>query len=80
MEESFNLLRYIKLKAKNMNDTKAKKDNRSLSVDNVSSNATRTIQTQQGFSQHKFTLPENDAVILMLLLKRNGIWFADVTK
>ena len=79
MEESFNLLRYIKLKAENMSETKTEKDNRLLSIDNVSSSATRTIRTQQGFSQHELTLPEDDAVIYMLLLKRNGIWFADVT-
>lgn len=46
----------------------------------VSGSATRTIRTQQGLSQHELTLPEDDAVIYMLLLKRNGIWFADVTK
>lgn len=53
---------------------------KNCSMPAVSGSATRTIRTQQGFSQHELTLPEDDAVIYMLLLKRNGIWFADVTK
>ena len=57
-----------------------KKDDKALHIGIVSGSATRTIRTQQGFSQHELTLPEDDAVIYMLLLKRNGIWFADVTK
>lgn len=64
-----------------MDNTKTKKkDANVLYIDGVSGSATRTIRTQQGFSQHELTLPEDDAVIYMLLLKRNGIWFADVTK
>ena len=63
-----------------MSHTKTKKDNNPLHIGNVSGSATRTIRTQQGFSQHELTLPEDDAVIYTALLKRNGIWFADVTK
>lgn len=64
-----------------MDNTKTKKkDDKALHIGVVSGSATRTIRTQQGFSQHELTLPEDDAVIYMLLLKRNGIWFADVTK
>lgn len=37
------------------------------------------IMTQQGFSQHILELPKDDAVLYMQLLKRNGIWHADVT-
>jgi len=39
-----------------------------------------TIRIQQGLSQQDLILPEDDANILMELLKRNNIWFADVTK
>ena len=46
----------------------------------VSSSATRTIRMQQGLTQFEYTLPEDDAVMFMLILKRNKIWFADVTR
>ena len=51
-----------------------------LTIADVSSSVTRTIRTQQGFSQHELTLPEDDAIMYMLILKRNKIWFADVTR
>ena len=38
------------------------------------------ITTQQGFSQHTLWLSLEDARIYVDLLKRNKIWFADVTK
>lgn len=40
----------------------------------------RTIRMQQGLTQFEYTLPEDDAVMFMLILKRNKIWFADVTR
>jgi len=52
---------------------------KALNIADVSSSATRTIRTQQGLSQHELTLPEDDAIMYMLILKRNKIWFADVT-
>ena len=44
------------------------------------SSAIRTIRMQQGLTQFEYTLPEDDAVMFMLILKRNKIWFADVTR
>ena len=55
-------------------------ENSALNIADVSSSATRTIRTQQGLSQHELTLPEDDAIMYMLILKRNKIWFADVTR
>ena len=49
-------------------------------IADVSSSATRTIRMQQGLTQFEYTLPEDDAVMFMLILKRNKIWFADVTR
>ena len=57
-----------------------KKDEKALHIGVVSGSSTRTIRTQQGFSQHELTLPEDDAIMYMLILKRNKIWFADVTR
>ena len=54
--------------------------NSALHKTDVSSSATRTIRMQQGLTQFEYTLPEDDAVMFMLILKRNKIWFADVTR
>lgn len=51
-----------------------------MNIANISSNATRIIRMQQGLTQFEYTLPEDDAVMFMLILKRNKIWFADVTR
>ena len=53
---------------------------KALNIADVSGSATRTIRMQQGLTQFEYTLPEDDAVMFMLILKRNKIWFADVTK
>ena len=53
---------------------------KALNIADVSSSATRTIRMQQGLTQFEYTLPEDDAVMFMLILKRNKIWFADVTR
>ena len=53
---------------------------KTLNIADVSSSATRTIRMQQGLTQFEYTLPEDDAVMFMLILKRNKIWFADVTR
>lgn len=53
---------------------------KALNIDDVNSSATRTIRMQQGLTQFEYTLPEDDAVMFMLILKRNKIWFADVTR
>jgi len=60
----------------NLNEAK----NSALNIADVSSSATRTIRMQQGLTQFEYTLPEDDAVMFMLILKRNKIWFADVTR
>lgn len=57
-----------------------KEQNSALHKTDVSSSATRTIRMQQGLTQFEYTLPEDDAVMFMLILKRNKIWFADVTR
>lgn len=49
-------------------------------TDVSSSSATRTIRMQQGLTQFEYTLPEDDAMMIMFILKRNKIWFADVTR
>ena len=64
----------IKTKTPKQQKTKA------LNIADVSSSATRTIRMQQGLTQFEYTLPEDDAVMFMLILKRNKIWFADVTR
>ena len=53
---------------------------KAFNIADVSSSATRTIRMQQGLTQFEYTLPEDDAVMFMLILKRNKIWFADVTR
>ena len=53
---------------------------KALNIADVSSSATRTIRMQQGLTQFEYTLPEDDAIMYMLILKRNKIWFADVTR
>ena len=53
---------------------------KALNKTDVSSSATRTIRMQQGLTQFEYTLPEDDAVMFMIILKRNKIWFADVTR
>ncbi len=62
------------------NKTEMKNKSKHCDIHNVSNSATRVIRTQQGFTQFEVTLKEDDAVMYMLILKRNGIWFADVTK
>ena len=57
-----------------------KEQNSALHKTDVSSSATRTIRMQQGLTQFEYTLPEDDAVMFMLILKRNKIWFTDVTR
>ena len=64
----------------NDNETSKETPSKALNIADVSSSATITIRTQQGFSQHEITLPEADAIMYMLILKRNKIWFADVTR
>ncbi len=59
---------------------KLEAQNKALHITDVSSSATRTIRMQQGLTQFEYTLPEDDAVMFMLILKRNKIWFADVTR
>lgn len=39
----------------------------------------RTILTQQGFSQHSWELPEDDARAICDILDRNNIWWAETT-
>lgn len=65
-----------------MMETKTSKQQKTkaLNIADVSSSATRTIRMQQGLTQFEYTLPEDDAVMFMLILKRNKIWFADVTR
>lgn len=65
-----------------MSNTKTKKkDDKALHIGDVSSSATRTIMMFQGLTQfEEYTLPEDDAVMFMTILKRNKIWFADVTR
>ena len=72
----------INFKTKDTMETKPSKQQKTkaLNIADVSSSATRTIRTQQGFSQHELTLPEDDAIMYMLILKRNKMWFADVTR
>lgn len=60
--------------------TSKQKKIKALNIADVSSSATRTIRMQQGLTQFEYTLPEDDAVMFMLILKRNKIWFADVTR
>jgi len=40
----------------------------------------KKIRLQQGLTFFEFELDEIDAEILMAVLKRNKIWFADITK
>jgi len=40
---------------------------------------TKTIRTQKGLTQFDFMLKSEDADILMIILKRNNIWFSDIT-
>lgn len=63
-------------KEQNLNNAKTQ----ALNIPVVSSSATRTIRMQQGLTQFEYTLPEDDAVMFMIILKRNKIWFADVTR
>lgn len=69
-------------KTKDKMETKTPKQQKTkaLNIADVSSSATRTIRMQQGLTQFEYTLPEDDAVMFMLILKRNKIWFADVTR
>ena len=60
--------------------TQKQQKTKALNIADVSSSATRTIRMQQGLTQFEYTLPEDDAVMFMLILKRNKIWFADVTR
>ncbi len=60
--------------------TSKQQKTKALNIADVSSSATRTIRMQQGLTQFEYTLPEDDAVMFMLILKRNKIWFADVTR
>lgn len=60
--------------------TPKQQKNKALNIADVSSSVTRTIRMQQGLTQFEYTLPEDDAVMFMLILKRNKIWFADVTR
>jgi hypothetical protein len=60
--------------------TSKQQKTKALNIADVSSSATRTIRMQQGLTQIEYTLPEDDAVMFMLILKRNKIWFADVTR
>ena len=62
------------------NKTSITEKTKALNIADVSSSATRTIRMQQGLTQFEYTLPEDDAVMFMLILKRNKIWFADVTR
>ncbi len=60
--------------------TSKQQKTKALNIADVSSSAIRTIRMQQGLTQFEYTLPEDDAVMFMLILKRNKIWFADVTR
>ena len=60
--------------------TSKQQKTKALNIADVSSSAIRTIRMQQGLTQFAYTLPEDDAVMFMLILKRNKIWFADVTR
>lgn len=60
--------------------TSKQQKTKALNIADVSSSATRTIRMQQGLTQFEYTLQEDDAVMFMLILKRNKIWFADVTR
>ena len=60
--------------------TSKQQKTKALNIADVSSSATRTIRMQRGLTQFEYTLPEDDAVMFMLILKRNKIWFADVTR
>jgi len=60
--------------------TSKQQKTKALNISDVSSSAIRTIRMQQGLTQFEYTLPEDDAVMFMLILKRNKIWFADVTR
>lgn len=51
-----------------------------LHIADISSSSTRTIRMQRGLTQFEYTLPEDDAMMFMLILKRNKIWFVDVTR
>jgi len=62
------------------NENKKKNKSKQCDIHNVSNIATRVIRTQQGLTQFEVTLKEDDAIMYMLILKRNGIWFADVTR
>jgi len=62
------------------NESKKKNKSKQCDIHNVSNSATRVIRTQQGLTQFEVTLKEDDAIMYMLILKRNGIWFADVTR
>lgn len=72
----------INFKTKDKMETKTpiQQKTKALNIADVSSSATRTIRMQQGLTQFEYTLPEDDAVMFMLILKRNKIWFADVTR
>lgn len=47
--------------------------------EDVDNSKMRRIKTQQGFSFHTYELPEADAIIFMMILKKNNIWYADIT-
>ena len=73
-----NLIALMKQEQGGLDDVETSEN--SLHKHIVSSSATRTIRMQQGLTQFEYTLPEDDAVMFMLILKRNKIWFADVTR
>jgi len=49
-------------------------------IDAIDNGNKRVIRLQQGLTQFEIKLNEDDAIMFMLILKRNNVWFADITK